>query len=405
MNTCYTAFLSKRCLNLKYSNKNNIQHYLKNIQYNALSSLSSSGSIINNKPSEKVLFQRVNNKNDTMLKYNNKNNIFESKLTRTINNNRLFSSTTIPTNNNNSNTDDNKKNKKEEEDDSNIFLDNLGKVFFGVIFTIIFLLVRSSRGTTNRANLREYLESISLLDPCEIDDLRVANSLLTPEIFRDIMNYVLLNNNTNNSIDENNKKINYCNFLSLVKYKMKELKGEEFTIQLGHLLDRIVIHKLENKSNDNDNNNDDNNNINDEDESLRLDFLLTLLSLSLSCTMQERIDILYEIMLKTGNNENNDSETSSISEEETIQMISNLQETYQLDNDAQILDVKDKKYPFQEYKQGLPIELIEEARKEYNEKYKILLKKGSYNEFDALLRSQYICAWGECYGHREVYES
>lgn len=39
--------------------------------------------------------------------------------------------------------------------------------------------------------------------------------------------------------------MNYAEFLSLVMHCMKEMKGEGFTIQLGHLLDRVVIAEVE----------------------------------------------------------------------------------------------------------------------------------------------------------------
>lgn len=72
-----------------------------------------------------------------------------------------------------------KKEKTTKDDDSNIFLDNLGKIFLAVIGFIIGWLVRGSYGTSNRNKLRDSLEDLAALDPLEVDDLRVANSELT----------------------------------------------------------------------------------------------------------------------------------------------------------------------------------------------------------------------------------
>ena len=374
MNRCCNTLVSKQLINLKFIQSK--ANYSRNRWHHTLCSLSSQN-ITGTYNSKEIKLDP----SKATLQFNKKNAFIETNINRTIRNS-LFSTSataTSPAPQTNSNNDSTSK-----EDDSNIFLDNLGKVFFVVIFAIIFLLVRSSRGTTNKANLREYLESISLLDPCEIDDLRVANSLFTPDVFRDVMKYVLQNHS--------GEKIKYSEFLSLVKHRMMELKGDEFTIQLGHLLDRVVIYKLENGHV---------HESEEDDELLRLDFLFTLLSLALSCSVEERVDILYEIMSKTPSPSNEDI-TSTVSKEDIIQMVQNLQDTYQLDNDAQILDIPEEKYPFQQYKKGVPQELLQEARKEYNEKFGIKLKEGSSSEFDALLRSQYICAWGECYGHRKL---
>ena len=64
-----------------------------------------------------------------------------------------------------------------------LFLDNLGTVFLSSIALLILTLVRSSRGTTNKTNLRIAIEQSAALDPFEIDDFRTANDELTPDVF------------------------------------------------------------------------------------------------------------------------------------------------------------------------------------------------------------------------------
>lgn len=60
----------------------------------------------------------------------------------------------------------------------------------------------------------------------------------------------------------------------------------------------------------------------------------------------------------------------------------------------------DKKYPVQHYKRGTPNELMSLAKKDA---LGFVEGKRRYNsnEFNTVLRCNYICAWGECYGPRK----
>jgi len=132
---------------------------------------------------------------------------------------------------------------------SDVFLDNLGKIFFGAIASIIALLVRSSYGTSNQTRERETLEETSLLDPLEIDDLRSANKELfhnNSSLFKDIITQ------TNKSFPTG--WASYFDFVSVVMDvfgKTSSIQGGEETrkgsfLKFGHLIDRIVIDILEN---------------------------------------------------------------------------------------------------------------------------------------------------------------
>jgi hypothetical protein len=122
---------------------------------------------------------------------------------------------------------------KKAKTPGDVFLDNLGTIFLSAIGLIIVTLIRSSRGTSNKNNLRTRVESTAALDPFEIDDLRAANDQFTPQVFRDIHNALKLKHGW--SLDQ---KIDYKLFVSAVMQEMKGMKGEAFTIQFGHLLDR-----------------------------------------------------------------------------------------------------------------------------------------------------------------------
>ena len=66
-----------------------------------------------------------------------------------------------------SSSDDKGDKSKKKKDDSNIFLDNLGKIFLSSIGLILFMLLRSTKSNNSRSALREDIESTSLLDEDE----------------------------------------------------------------------------------------------------------------------------------------------------------------------------------------------------------------------------------------------
>jgi hypothetical protein len=249
-----------------------------------------------------------------------------------------------------------------KKDDSNIFLDNLGKIFLGAIGLLIGTLVRSSYGTSNRNRVRDELEEKASLDPLEIDDLRVANSELSPEVFRAIMEDVQeafpLGVST------------YEDFVHSVRRTMSRLKGDAFTVELGHLLDRTVISALHDQGKP-------------EDAEVPLTLLLAALSLALNSSVEDRITILFEAMrLKNGN----------VAYQDVRDMVGYLQDTCQLVPDAQVVEAETK-YPTQKYKRGTAQQLIQ-------------WEGGSQDAMDvdafaAILRSKSVCAWGECYNKKK----
>jgi hypothetical protein len=245
-----------------------------------------------------------------------------------------------------------------KKDDSNIFLDNLGKIFLGAIGLLIGTLVRSSYGTSNRNKVRDELEEKASLDPLEVDDLRVANSELSPDVFRDIMEDV-----------QDTFPLGvatYQDFVRSVRKTMSRLKGDAFTVELGHLLDRAVIAALHEQGKS-------------EDAQVPLTFLLAALSLALNSSVEDRIHILFDATrLENGN----------VAYEDVRNMVGYLQDTCQLVPDAQVVQAE-QKYPTQKYKRGTPKQLVQ-------------WEGGSQDAMDvdafaAIIRSKSVCAWGECY--------
>jgi len=330
--------------------------------------------------------------------------------------------TDVKASNSSSDENNNKKSSKEgsKKDDSNIFLDNLGKIFLSTIGIVLLMLLRSTRSNNSRLALREDIELSSILDPMEIDDLRAANSEFNLEVWETIVEEL--------KMVTPNGKATYPEFLSVVVRVMRKLKGEEFTIQLGHLLDRVVISELERSGggdfakSDEEEKNFDGIGGGGEDSTkqgskimeteLPLSFLLATLSLALHGTVADRIRVLYDAMLLSSSNEVTNDKMDPNDEQlqknklvpgkEVCQMIQHLQNTCQLVPDSQIVET-DSKIPYQTFRVGTGAELTERARKGYGGKEggEGVTKAGegpvSLEEFHAILKSRAVCAWGECY--------
>ena len=90
--------------------------------------------------------------------------------------------------------------------------------------------------------------------------------------------------------------MNYAEFLSLVMHCMKEMKGEGFTIQLGHLLDRVVIAEVERLA-EVDADDADEVPTNAFERELPLSFFLATLSLALNSSVADRVRLLFNFSI------------------------------------------------------------------------------------------------------------
>ncbi len=251
-----------------------------------------------------------------------------------------------------------KKDKKKEN--SNILLDNLGTVFLLSIAGVVVALVRSSFGSSNKNKIRDQIETDAELDPLEIDDLRVANCELTPDIFRTIMSKLV------EDFPQGTAK--YEEFVFSTRKTMASLKGDAFTIEMGHLLDRAVDAALKKKGKT-------------RSDEISIVFFLTALSLAMDIetSVSERIRILYNAL------ELNDP---TVTQKDVIEIVGYLQDTFQLAPDTQVI-MAETKFPVQQYKVASPNEMV--------------AWDGPPNDpidvqaFADILRSKSVCAWGECY--------
>jgi hypothetical protein len=247
----------------------------------------------------------------------------------------------------------------------NVFLDNLGTIFLSAIGLIIGSLVRSYYGTNNRNKIRDALEQAAPLDPLEIDDLRTANSELTVQVFRDIIKDV-------SERFPDHQSVTYEDFIAAVRRTMVGLKGDNFTIELGHLMDRVVLGALKRHGHT-------------SDEPQTLAFWLAVLSLALSTPAVERIQMLYEVLQEVGDHGHDETTVTVV---DVQAMVGYLQDTCQLVPDTQVI-ATDQKYPVQQYICGAPKQLV---KWEGSEEDPI-----DVDAFAEILRSKSVCAWGECY--------
>jgi len=278
----------------------------------------------------------------------------------------------------------NSNNSKKKKDASDMFFDNLGKIFLLVISGVIASLVKSSAGTRNRNKLRDHLEDIAVLDPAEIEEMRIANSALTPEVFRTILQQV------HDRFPNGN--CSYHEFVVCVRKAMAQIHGEAFTIELGHLLDRLMVEVLKDHSTEDGDGSPD-------DTTMPVSLFLTALTLTLYSDVRDRIRILYEILQMEQQQEQQQYQSSSLSSGVTISqlrsLVGYLQETCQLPPDTQIVPT-DTKYPAQQWRRGTPEDLVpwEGTDKDIIDLF----------TFATVLRSKSVCAWGECYQRRKFEE-
>jgi len=251
------------------------------------------------------------------------------------------------------------------------------------------MLLRSTKSNNSRSALREDIESASLLDPLEIDDLRLANVDFNMNVWNKIVGEIKRE-------FPNRTELSYTEFLSVVMKVMKGMKGEGFTIQFGHLVDRVVVAELERIGKEKGEAVGSG-----EEVKLPLPFLYAALSLALNSSVADRIQALYETMLEDDSNSND----TTVLGDKVVQMVQHLQNTCQLVPEAQIVETNSK-IPYQTFRVGTGAELTKRAREGFGG------KKGSagvtsepegpvsLEDFHAILKSRTVCAWGECYNKK-----
>jgi hypothetical protein len=243
---------------------------------------------------------------------------------------------------------------------SNVFLDNLGVIFLSSIGLLIAYLVRSYMNTNTRNAIRDEIETQAALDPLEIDDLRFANAQLTPDVFRKLITEVA------------DEEMTYPAFVNAVRRVMSNMKGPAFTVELGHLIDRVIVTALQKH---------DRTTL----DLMPVEFWWVALSLALNSSTPERIQILYQVLKER---------RDRVTLQDVTRFVDYLQDTCQLVPDSQILPTPLQKYPLQQYECAAANELVDWKGDKDDEI--------DIDAFAAILKSKSVCAWGLCYYRNKV---
>mmetsp|Transcript_3368 Transcript_3368/g.6984 ORF Transcript_3368/g.6984 Transcript_3368/m.6984 type:complete len:386 (+) Transcript_3368:65-1222(+) len=294
---------------------------------------------------------------------------------------------------------------------TDVFFDNAGKIFIGFIVSIIAMVVRSTKGGTNKNSVRDEIENSSALDPFEIDDLRSANPTFDCASFLRIARVAA-------ATFPHGDDVTYSDFVGVVLATLGEGGGAAVTLRNGHLLDRAVfaagivgpgakraptvdLFGAEDAT----------------AEKYPLLLLLAALSMALgsaTASPDERIAMLFECCQTIGGSISLDDggsgrgEENGVSLASTIDMVGHLQSTCQLPSETQVV-ATDTKYPIQTHRVASPEDLVRAARKLFAE------NRGKeeageaaeeedtgrtvldFGEFAKILKSKHVCVWGECY--------
>ena len=325
------------------------------------------------------------------------------------------------------------KSEKSSKGSDNIFLDNIGTIFLIFIASLIAWMVRGYYNGVRRNTVREkQIESMSHADPIELDDLRAANAPeFTLETFQYIRDFIIqqkrdndmtfdvshdtVHGPTHHFASDNSTAsailLSYPEFVQLVRTAMIQMKGEAFTIQLGHVMDRVVVAALEKErtrrqrdaasetASDGLADNEESSNILDA-TSMPLEFWLTALTLAMSGTPFERIQAIHSIFRSSPYNNSGIETPPAISIDQVVQLVGYLQDTCQLVSDAQVI-MTTHKYPLQEYVVASPEQLVD--RQQWDDGSSNGSKGANNITVDMLteiLSSRSVCAWGECYRYK-----
>jgi hypothetical protein len=281
---------------------------------------------------------------------------------------------------------DSQKKKVDDNKSGNIFLDYLGTIFLAGLGLIVVALVRSYNGGNNRNRMREDIEQQTPLDPLEIDDLRLANSDLTLDVFRQVQAHLLLHNADSGVVDDGDggsRQMLYAEFVRAVRTALRNIKNDDaFTVELGHYMDRVVLEYMSRRGQ-----------VTTRDPQ-PLSFWMTLLSMALSAPVPDRILALYEVVAKQASRKADEAGGGRVTVADTRSLVRHLQNTCQLTPDTQVVEDVDAKYPIQQYQRGDVGKLFQWDGSDSDEL--------DIDAFAAILRSRAVCVWGECYHKRKV---
>lgn len=267
-------------------------------------------------------------------------------------------------------------NRVEQADD--ILSKHGGKIALGATALAVYFFYSFYQGGVNRSAVENYLTEVIPLEPYEVQEIRHANKL-SSQLFDELVEA---------AFDFFPKgEASYDDFINFV------LSHTAIEVHSGHLLDRVVAKFTESR----------------DDKPTPLLFLLVAFQMTVQDSAEKRMSGLYKIGLQmsqiqgnndisgnyNGNNAHHSGTLLTIQNFETI--VRALMESCQVPVEKQVTETG-VKYPFKTYRPKTANDLVTKART--NMKPPVEIEALTESQFKALLATETICLWGECYKDR-----
>eukprot|EP01039_Chlorochromonas_danica_P010654 gene10655-11814_t len=256
---------------------------------------------------------------------------------------------------------------------------NGGKLFLFAAGVVAGLIYRYYEGLQDRNRVEEQVERGSMLEPYEIQMLRLANGYDLDQYKQMIQAMVKQGLSWDSSIG-------YDEVIHLVSDTIRQQDKSSSstttatTLKLGHLIDRVVYGKALKGSHES--------KVPVAHFPLSVAFTVGLLALPMESNVDNRLHgLFYASTSLTGREE--------MTRSDLIEVIQSLVESDQIPSEKQIEETGEK-YPIRRHRRRSPENMV----KMYEEQIlKATNAKESWNETDfvACIASRYVCAWGACY--------
>jgi len=274
--------------------------------------------------------------------------------------------------------------KRDDDDEEGFFSRHLGKMFGGVILGIALYFYRLSRNRQRKEALEDQLRAGYGAEPHEIEDLREANRRFGPGALRA----------AGRAARERfpGGAAPYQDFVACAAEGLRSAGVPP--LAQGFLLDRVAAQYIRSQPK-----------LLEEaqrgaEPPLPLPVLLAILSLACYSDVEERVEVFHELM--AGGDGGGEGEGAPrrrlLSTAAAAEVVGALVHSCQLPAERRVREMEEQRYPWMSYREIKPPEMLDEAFSELKwdakEKYNTGLTQ---EELGAVLRSQAVCAWGECW--------
>lgn len=170
-----------------------------------------------------------------------------------------------------------------------ILADHGGKIALAGFLFSAALIYRYVKSGSNRNALEKIMANGAALEPIEVNEIRFANHISAAQY--------------KNLVRSSREFFRHgCTYVEFIKFSKEHLKSD---ISAGYLIDRVIyfyINEIKLRSNSESMDKDPNHsNLITLDEILSVDYLLTVMSMSVQATPEERVALLFEMGLREDN--------------------------------------------------------------------------------------------------------